>query len=68
VTFLFGLLLHATGLLILSLAQPRDGKQPTFMKSEVIGTAVMLLVIVLVLGGLGIIIGSVANLVDGGRV
>ena len=64
--FLFGLLLHATGLLILSLARPRDGKQGIFTKSEVMET-VMLLVLVFVLGGLGLIIGSAANLIDGGR-
>ena len=64
-TFIVGFVLLGSGVIILSIARPRDGKQAAFMKSEIIESAVVLLTIVLVLGGWGILIGSTLNLLAG---
>jgi hypothetical protein len=67
-TFIIGVVMLGTGLFILSIARSRDGRRTAFMESGFIESAVMLLVIVLVLGGIGILIGSAAELIEGAEV
>lgn len=64
-TFIIGFAMLGAGVLLLFIAQPREGKQAAFMKPGFIEFSVMMLVIVLVLGGLGMLIGSIANLIAG---